>query len=958
MNEPRLIIESRFCTKQAFAAGGMPSANLRTAVGTRLAGVDHCPRRPPRLRPHLTLGRPVWIVAVLALGPACAQEGTGLTAMGPTIPDLIEVDEGMQTVVAVDPLVSILIRGGVDEAEFSGPGLSFRAPPDFEAPADADRNNRYALIVSVGDAREDRSSLRELALEVVVRDVDEPPEFQSPTAVAVPEGTEAFVYSAQAVDPEGAPITFRLLDDGDAAAFELVAGGLRFIEPPDFERPSDADADNVYRVRIEAATDGGPSASQWVDVEVTDGLDRVMGVQILFPTANANLGGVDQTWVAGTFDPSAAPPPNGVQVTVNGVVATFDPERPRQWRAQVSVPEGQVTLEVQIALDDERNIQRRRVANSAFYTAVMGLGFARAGRAYVADDSVQSLFEVDLETGVQRALTPPYDPLMSRSNVVTFANDRMYFLNQAGEVVVLDVATGERTTPYDVAQTTGPRIQGADAMVLDAAGQRLIVLDYPQVRDYDEATYQAVLARTLAVRCRGVVTAFRRVYSPRLVAIDLRTGGRTVLSRFDDGPEVRTIAPNKRNGIAFDADSARVFVGLHADLVSVDLTTGRHRTIASTIDRNFRSVVFDAVRSRLIGLVQTVGPRQVEMNLALIDLEVGRIIPWGPSFGQRQCEPFSPVFFGANAALAMDGAQDRILVATRDRLLSIDPESARSELLSNPGQVGFGPPAYGEPSGIDEAADVLYASDAEAAAVYAFDLQTGNRTEVSSAFVGSGPALDFPIGAALDALARRLVLSTGLGLWSVAVPSGDRAQLTSEARERTDIHIDGQSGQALVSGFDAPELVSFDLTSEAFRTVVEGSLYAMNDIHRDPGSDTAWLAVRTETADLSDGIVEVDLMTGALSVVSGGAVGSGPELVNPTSIDRWRSDLVAVSAGRLMLVDPQTGRRRELLGTGPELLCCNKVTVRPSSNMAFIAGGWFGLMGIDLHSGQRIVVSR
>lgn len=64
---------------------------------------------------------------------------------------------GFYTASASDPqgqAVTFSITGGADAARFqitSGGALSFLAPPDFETPADADRNNVYEVLLSASD---------------------------------------------------------------------------------------------------------------------------------------------------------------------------------------------------------------------------------------------------------------------------------------------------------------------------------------------------------------------------------------------------------------------------------------------------------------------------------------------------------------------------------------------------------------------------------------------------------------------------------------------------------------------------------------------------------------------------------------------------------------------------------------------------------------------------------------
>jgi hypothetical protein len=96
------------------------------------------------------------------------------------------------------------------------------------------------------------------------------PVFSSPATISAAENTTSVFYTASASDPEGAAVTFSLSGGADAARFSITAAGaLRFNAAPDFEAPSDANADNVYEVTIRAS-DGATSSTLNLRVTVTD----------------------------------------------------------------------------------------------------------------------------------------------------------------------------------------------------------------------------------------------------------------------------------------------------------------------------------------------------------------------------------------------------------------------------------------------------------------------------------------------------------------------------------------------------------------------------------------------------------------------------------------------------------------------------------------------------------------
>src|SRR5262249_43521995 len=75
-----------------------------------------------------------------------------------------------------------------------------------------------------------------------------------------------------AVDPDvGATVTFSLAGGADASKFTINAttGALSFITAPDFEAPTDAGADNVYDVIVQAS-DGVLTDTQAISVSVSN----------------------------------------------------------------------------------------------------------------------------------------------------------------------------------------------------------------------------------------------------------------------------------------------------------------------------------------------------------------------------------------------------------------------------------------------------------------------------------------------------------------------------------------------------------------------------------------------------------------------------------------------------------------------------------------------------------------
>ena len=166
-----------------------------------------------------------------------------------------------------DPLTWDLSGDDAGDFEISDGVLSFKASPDYEAPGDADADNQYSVTVEASD---DGGLTGTRDVTVTVRGVDEPPVLTGYTAITYAEHATRPVHTYRATDPEGATITWTLAGD-DAGHFEISDGVLSFDTPPVVDSPNDADADNVYRVTVQAS-DGSLTAT--LDVSVTVVMNR------------------------------------------------------------------------------------------------------------------------------------------------------------------------------------------------------------------------------------------------------------------------------------------------------------------------------------------------------------------------------------------------------------------------------------------------------------------------------------------------------------------------------------------------------------------------------------------------------------------------------------------------------------------------------------------------------------
>ena len=131
--------------------------------------------------------------------------------------------------------------------------LTFAAPPDFDRPAGSGADsNEYLVTVQ---ARDDQGNTGEFPVKVTITDQNEGAVVSGRDTIAVQENRDAAITLAaySATDPEGQVITRWSLVGSDAGDFLISENGeLTFRNTPDYDRPSDSNRDNEYRVTVRA----------------------------------------------------------------------------------------------------------------------------------------------------------------------------------------------------------------------------------------------------------------------------------------------------------------------------------------------------------------------------------------------------------------------------------------------------------------------------------------------------------------------------------------------------------------------------------------------------------------------------------------------------------------------------------------------------------------------------------
>ena len=148
---------------------------------------------------------------------------------------------------------------GTDSGDFnmdtSTGELTFRNTPDYESPADSNRNNEYLVQVQATDAGNLKGVLN---VTIEVEDVNESPTISGDDTLSNPENTatNTVLDRYSATDPERRPITWSV-GGTDSDDFSIDASGnLYFVASPDHEAPTDSGGNNVYEIQVIATDDG------------------------------------------------------------------------------------------------------------------------------------------------------------------------------------------------------------------------------------------------------------------------------------------------------------------------------------------------------------------------------------------------------------------------------------------------------------------------------------------------------------------------------------------------------------------------------------------------------------------------------------------------------------------------------------------------------------------------------
>jgi len=494
--------------------------------------------------------------------------------------------------------------------------------------------------------------------------------------------------------------------------------------------------------------------------------------------------------------------------------------------------------------------------------------------AYLYDEN--RILRLDLETGDRTLVADPQtgtgEWMEAPSAFAIHPDGTRLFMTRNERFVAVEIATGNRTQLDDTG--TGPALVSVRGMTIDGPGNRALVVSDDMVLAVDLATGdRTVLSDSPDF---GIGSAGRGAYlassstlfvpdnsfgADHILAVDLSTGTRTLFSGPGAGSGPDFESPRD---IVHDAARNRLLVtdsdDGHDAIVAVDLATGdrselyRNGRGAGPFIDDPRDIALDIGRNRLA----VADPGSGGKSVNTVDLATGD----RAALSEREDSQVAWRFEG----IAYDAVRDRFLATASGRLVTVD---ARTGVRSF-----FGDEVTSlwdiEIDAANDRALVISSSGI----LYAFDLASGDATELAGPTVGSGPELSGARELGLDLEGNRAFVRSEGQLVEIDLATGDRSV---RAARKGDPELDGRGAMLVDRAADrlyyagSRQILAIDLATGE-RTVFSGGDKgdgpqfggSIEAIVRLPGTD---IALVLEDSRIN-GVIAVDLVTGDRTVFS------------------------------------------------------------------------------------------
>ncbi len=189
----------------------------------------------------------------------------------------INIKEGSLKVEQVktdNPNVSFSIVGGDDKDKFEinaqDGTLMFKTKPDFEHPVDKNGDNIYLVTIKAHDSNA-KTARQNLTITVLDDKADNGPIFTSSNSKKLVENT-LLDFTVNASNA----ISYSIAGGEDKNRFTIdsASGKLNFLNfIPDYEHSSDANHDNIYKIRVKATDTAKNSSFQEISIIIEDDPD-------------------------------------------------------------------------------------------------------------------------------------------------------------------------------------------------------------------------------------------------------------------------------------------------------------------------------------------------------------------------------------------------------------------------------------------------------------------------------------------------------------------------------------------------------------------------------------------------------------------------------------------------------------------------------------------------------------
>lgn len=415
-------------------------------------------------------------------------------------------------------------------------------------------------------------------------------------------------------------------------------------------------------------------------------------------------------------------------------------------------------------------------------------------RIFVAGSMFSTLYEVDLASKVRTKITDDVENLNSFDVRITGVN----FDPDGNQVLLTDSGFDSQILSTNL--TTGVVTKLSGEFV--GAGQRLVA---PGSGSLDQINNRLILQDKAGIN-----------------SIDLSTGDRTLLSPSDEYP---AFSFSSRNGVVLTQDNTTAYMTDYVEesVYRVDLTTGDRELISGlSIGEGIamekpKGISIHETNNRLFVLNQTGHP------VISIDLETGDRTPLGKLRTQNGPE------FVSVRDLALDKKNNRLLVIADEgkAIFAVNLNTGARSIISS-SEVGIGPQFnLGTKVALDSKAETLYVTDFLLKRIFSVDLNTGNRTILSASpvspsneTIGDGEHFSKPFAITLDEANNRLLVSDFTKIFSVDLETGNRSVISSDnigagtSLDTPDaMSLDLERNRLLVTDLRLDSLVDVDLES-------------------------------------------------------------------------------------------------------------------------------------------------